>query len=70
MDELLDLWRKQKAAMQAVPYRGDEVQAWGLAFAYVFFKLKDELCTRFRIDPEEFSYAHKHEIVRALEAGV
>lgn len=68
MNELLDLWRRQKAAMQAVPYRGDEVQAWGLAFAYVFFKLKDELCTRFEIDPEEFNYAHKHEIVRALEA--
>lgn len=68
MDELLALWLKQKTAMQAVPYRGDEVQARGLAFAYVFFKLKAELCTRFGIDPAEFSYAHKHEIVRALEA--
>jgi hypothetical protein len=67
MGELLALWLKQKAAMQAVPYRGDDVQAWGLAFAYVFFKLKTELCARFGIDPEEFSYAHKHEIVRALE---
>ena len=66
MEDLLDLWQKQKAAM-AAPYDADQVQAWGLAFAYVFFKLKDELCTRFGLDPEEFNYAMKYDIISRLQ---
>lgn len=68
MEDLLPLWYKQKAAM-AEPYDRDQVQAWGLAFAYVFFKFKDELCATFSIDPTEFSYAMKYDIINQLENG-
>lgn len=69
IDDLHNLWQRQKTAMKAVPYRGDEVQAWGLAFAYVFFKLKDSLCDLLEIDPAEFNYGMKYEVLRRLEEG-
>lgn len=66
MQELLALWYKQKEAMQA-PYDADQVQARGLAFAYTYFELKDALCALCGIEPDEFSYAHKYEIIAKLE---
>lgn len=68
MEDLLPLWYKQKAAM-AEPYDRDQVQAWGLAFAYVYFKFKGELCFMFGIHPDEFSYAMKYDIINRLEKG-
>ena len=66
MEDLLDLWQKQKAAM-AAPYDADQVQAWGLAFAYVYFELKDALCALCEIAPTEFSYANKYDVIAKLE---
>lgn len=68
MRELLDTWYKQKAAIEADPYDGDAVQAWGMAFAFLYFDSEDALCALCGIDPTEFSYIHKFQVIEKLEA--
>lgn len=61
---LLDAWHDYNAAMTATPYDGDRVQGLGMRFCYLFKgEFKPHLCEMFGIDPEEFDYSMRREIM-------
>ena len=63
---LIDAWVAYNRATQILPYNRDRVQGLGLAFAYRFNAQKDRLCVDLKIDPDEFSYGMKYDIMEKL----
>lgn len=55
-DRLIELWKIYLEAKVADPYCRDQVQSWGMAFAYEWNIQKENLMQHFNIKEDDWAY--------------